>query len=130
MVIKSRENSIGAWAFLIGVILAAAIGVFSILLVDVFPIRTYSPAIYAILVILGLIVGFSINADGRDANTFLIAGAILVLVSRFGMESVTGSLIGIGIGELVSSTFAALLALFVPATIIVALKTVFSMAKI
>ena len=93
MVIKSRENSIGAWAFLIGVILAAAIGVFSILLVDVFPIRTYSPAIYAILVILGLIVGFSINADGRDANTFLIAGAILVLVSRFGMESVTGSLL-------------------------------------
>ena len=110
--------------------MAAAIGVFSILLVDVFPIRTYSPAIYAILVILVLIVGFSINADGRDANTFLIAGAILVLVSRFGMESVTGSLIGIGIGELVSSTFAALLALFVPATIIVALKTVFSMAKI
>ena len=130
MVIKSRENSVGAWAFLIGVILAVVIGVFSTLLVDVFPIRTYSPAIYAILVILGLIVGFSINANGRDANTFLITGTVLVLVSKFGMESVTGSLIGIGIGDLVSSTFAALLALFVPATIIVAIKTVFSMAKI
>ncbi len=41
-------------------------------------------------------------------------------------DSVRGSLIGIGIGDTVSSVFAALLALFVPATIIVALKTVFS----
>ena len=60
----------------------------------------------------------------------LIAGAVLVVVSTFGMESVTGSLIGIGIGDAVSSTFSALLALFVPATIIVALKNVFSIAKV
>ena len=46
------------------------------------------------------------------------------------MDSVSGSLIGIGIGATVASVFAALLALFVPATIIVALKTVFSMARI
>jgi len=69
-------------------------------------------------------------APGKDSQTFLIAGAILVIVSKFGMESVTGSLIGIGIGDTVSSTFSALLALFVPATIIVALKTVFSIAKV
>ena len=80
---------------------------------------------------LGVFVGFSINVSGKsDSQTFLIASAILVIVSKFGMESVTGSLIGIGIGDTVSSTFAALLALFVPATIIVALKTVFSVAKI
>ena len=82
------------------------------------------------MVILGLIVGFSIKVTGKDAQTFLITGAILVVVSKFGMESVTGSLIGIGIGDLVSSTFAALLVLFVPATIIVALKTVFDIAKV
>ncbi|MBA7675378.1 hypothetical protein ES703_83611 [subsurface metagenome] len=46
------------------------------------------------------------------------------------MESVTGSLIGIGIGDIVSSTFAALLVLFVPATIVVAIKTVFGLSKI
>ncbi|GAI87568.1 unnamed protein product, partial [marine sediment metagenome] len=79
---------------------------------------------------LGIFVGFSINVGGKDSQTFLIAGAILVVVSKFGMESVTGSLIGIGIGDIVSSVFAALLTLFVPATIIVALKTVFSIAKI
>jgi hypothetical protein len=46
------------------------------------------------------------------------------------MESVTGSLIGIGVGDVASTTFGALLALFVPATIIVALKTVFGLANI
>lgn len=129
MVIKARENSIGAWAFLIGVIIAIIIGVFTIL-IPIPSVVKYNPQIYGILVILGIFVGFSINVGGKDSQTFLVAGAILVVVSKFGMESVTGSLIGIGIGDIVSSIFAALLTLFVPATIIVALKTVFSVAKI
>jgi len=131
MTIKSVENSFGAWAFLVGVILAVVIGVgSSSLSSSTSNLTAYSPAIYAILVILGLVVGFSIKVTGKDAQTFLITGAILVVVSKFGMESVTGSLIGIGIGDLVSSTFAALLVLFVPATIIVALKTVFDIARV
>ena len=89
----------------------------------------FSAQIYGILVVLGIVVGF-INVTSKDSQTFMIAGAVLVVVSKFGMESVTGSLIGIGIGDAVSSTFAALLALFVPATIIVALKVVFSIAKV
>ncbi len=129
MVIKAKENSVGAWAFLIGVILAVVIGLSTTLIS--FPVlASYSSAIYAILVILGLVVGFSINVSRKDSQSFLITGAILVVVSKFGMESVTGSLIGIGIGEIVSSTFAALLVLFVPATIVVAIKTVFGVAKI
>jgi len=129
MVIKAKENSVGAWAFLIGVILALVIGVFTIL-IPIPSLTKYSPQIYAILIILGTFVGFSINVTGKDSQTFLVTGAILVIVSRFGMESVKGSLIGIGIGDAVTSVFAALLTLFVPATIVVALKTVFSIAKI
>ncbi len=130
MVLKSKENSLGAWAFLIGVILAVIIGLSTSSFLSISKVTSYSPQIYAILVILGLFVGFSISVSGKDSQTFLIAGAILVIVSKFGMDSVRGSLIGIGIGDTVSSVFAALLALFVPATIIVALKTVFSIAKI
>ena len=129
MGITSKENSIGAWAFLIGVILAVAIGIFA----SFFTIpawQTYSSAIYAILVILGLIVGFSINATRKDSQSFLITGTIIVIVSKFGMESVIGSLLGLGVGNIASSTFGALLALFVPATIVVALKTVFGLAKV
>jgi hypothetical protein len=128
MAIKSHENSVGAWAFLIGVVLAILIGLSTTVLA--FPtLVTYSAQIYAILVILGLIVGF-VSVPSKDSQTFLWAGTVLVVISRFGMDSITGSLIGIGIGDAVSSTFAALLALFVPATIVVALKTVFSIAKI
>jgi len=130
MVLKSRENSIGAWAFLIGVLLAVIIGIIMSSFLPLDALTKYSPQIYAILVILGIVVGFSINVSGKDSQSFLITGAILVVVSKFGMESVTGSLIGIGIGDLVSSVFAALLALFVPATIIVALKSLFSLAKV
>src|SRR3989338_6862415 len=98
MPLRSKENSLGAWAFLIGVILA-------------------------------IIVGF-MNVTGRDSQTFLIAGAVLVIASKFGMDAVSSSLIGVGVGEVVRSVFGALLALFVPATIIVALKTVFSIANV
>lgn len=129
MVIKSRENSVGAWAFLAGVILAIVIGL-STTFFSIPALKEYSAQIYAILVILGLIVGFMNKVEDRDAQTFLLTGAILVIVSKFGMESVTGSLIGIGVGDAVSSTFGALLALFVPATIVVAIKTVFSITKI
>ena len=128
MVIKSRENSVGAWAFLAGVILAVLIGL-STTLLPIHEVSQYSAQIYAILVILGIIVGY-FNIHAEESQTFLWAGAILVIVSRFGMDSVTGSLGNIGVGEAVSSTFAALLALFVPATIMVALKTVFSIAKV
>lgn len=128
MAIKSKEDVVGAWAFLIGVILAVAIGVSTGLFKFEF-VTHYSAQIYAILFILGLFVGY-MNVGGRDSQTFLLAGAVLVIVSKFGMESVASSLIGIGAHDLVTSVFGALLAMLVPATIIVALKTVFSIAKV
>jgi uncharacterized membrane protein len=126
---KSKENSIGAWAFFIGVVLAVVIGL-STLLIPFPTLRKYSSFIYLILVVLGIIIGSSINVAGKDSQTFLITGAIIVIVGRFGMESVSSSLIGIGAGDTVSSIFASLLALFVPATIIVALKSVFGLARV
>lgn len=128
MVLKSQENTIGAWAFLAGVILAVLIGL-STTLIPIPALVAYSAQIYAILVLLGIFVGF-MHVTGKDSHTFLMAGAVLVIVSKFGLESVTGTLIGIGVGDAVSSVFGAMIALFAPATIIVALKTVFSLAKV
>ncbi|KKK85202.1 hypothetical protein LCGC14_2775670, partial [marine sediment metagenome] len=99
MGIISKENSIGAWAFLIGVVLAIIIGI-STSFFSIPSLKEYSLIIYAILVILGLIVGFTINVSKKDAQSFLISGAILVVVSKFGMESVIGSLLGIGVGNI------------------------------
>jgi hypothetical protein len=130
MVLKSKEKSVGAWMFLFGVILAIIIGIATSKFLSLNSVIKYSSPIYAILVIIGLYVGYKINVEGKDAQSFLITSAILVIVSRFGMESVTGSLIGIGIGDLVTSTFSALLTLFVPATIVVAIKSLFSSARV
>lgn len=129
MVIKSKENVVGAWSFLAGVILAMLIGI-GTSLIPIPALEKFSPQIYGVLALLGLIIGYWNVPSGKDSQTFLLTGAILVVVSRFGMDSVTGSLIGIGLDDFVGSTFGALLVLFVPATIVVALKTVFSIAKV
>lgn len=127
--LKSKENNVGAWAFLVGVVLAIIVGIFTTL-IPIPSLKTYSAQVYGLLAVLGLIVGGFIKIEGKESQTFLLAGTILVIISKFGMDSVRGSLIGIGIGDAVSSVFAALLVLFVPATIILALKTVFSIAKV
>jgi ABC-type multidrug transport system permease subunit len=129
MVLRSKENEVGAWSFLVGVVLAFVIGLATVL-IPIPALVKFSSAIYGILVLLGLIIGYFSIPNGKESQTFMIAGAVLVIVSKFGMDSVTGSLIGIGIGDAVASVFGALLVLFVPATIVVALKTVFSVAKV
>ncbi len=130
MPIQSRENNFSAWLFLIGVVFAVVIGMIASSLLPFEELQSYSKPIYAMLVVLGLLVGFFTRVSGKESQTFLIAGTIIVIVSRFGMESVTASLIGIGLSDTVSSTFGALLALFIPATIVVALKTVFSVSNV
>ena len=120
MPVKSKENLIGAWAFLIGVVLAVVIGLFKAQMSGV-----ASNTILALLVILGLVVGL-LNVGDKDVNTFLLAGLSLVLVSYAGASILSE------IPEYISSLseiLNALLVLFIPATIIVALKSVFSIAK-
>lgn len=131
MVIISKENSFGAWSFLIGIVIAILVGI-STSLTPINFLAKYNPQIYAILVILGVLIGFVNirNQTPDDSDTFLLTSAIVVVVSKFGMDSVRGSIIGIGIGTAVSSIFGALLALVVPSTIIVALGRVFSLTKV
>ena len=128
MPIISQENSIGAKAFLAGVILAFIVGL-STTVIPIPALIKISAKMYAALFLLGIVVGYFIPS-GKDSQQFLITTTILVIVSKFGMESATGSLLGIGLGDAVISTFSAFLALFVPATIVVALKTVFSLSKV
>jgi uncharacterized membrane protein YfcA len=113
---KAKENLIGAWAFLIGVILAIIIGLFQVQLAE-----TASTIILALLVILGFIVGF-LNVGDKDVSTFLLAALALVIVSYMGASALEI------IPQLVS-ILNALLVMFIPATVIVSLKLVFSIAK-
>lgn len=102
---------VGKWAFLAGVVLAAVVGVIS----------PASNVWTMALVALGLVVGL-LNITGREVTPFLISGAVLILSSALG-------------GNIMSTlpyagpVFEALLLVFVPATIIVAIKNVFSLAR-
>jgi len=132
MVIRSHENSVGAWAFLIGVVLAVVIAFIKSFSITAFV--EFNQLFYIILIAMGVIIG-AINVGSKEIHTFLLAGTVLVIVSKFGLEGVIdrlgGSLLGITtLGLIAQEFFGALLVLFIPATIIVALKTVFSIAKV
>lgn len=121
--VKSKENLVGAYAFLIGVVLAVILG-----LSQKYIVGTTSNLPYAILVILGLIVGF-MNTGDKDSTTFLLASVSLVIVSALGQNALI-YLSNLPILSSLTEILKALVVLFVPATIIVALKTVFSIANV
>ena len=120
--VKARENLVGAYAFLVGVVLAVIFGIFNSSL------EQAGGVCYSALVLIGLVVGFTIVGD-RDSNTFLLASLALVIVGALGHDPLNvapNNFMVTALREILVS----LLVLFVPATIIVALKTVFAMAKI
>ena len=121
--VKSKENLLGAYAFLIGVVLAVIFGLFNKSL------EQAGGLFYSTLVFIGIIVGF-MNAGDRDSNTFLMASLSLVIVGALGMEPLKYIALDNYVVTSLRKVLGSLLVLFVPATIIVALKTVFAMAKI
>ena len=112
---KNGGNSLhmlGKWAFLIGFIVAVIFGAVT---------DGTNPIVLMILAIIGLIVGI-LNVGHNETTSFLLAGVSLVIVSAFGSDALSAVP---HVGEI----FSALMVLFVPATVIVAVKHVWSMAK-
>ena len=119
--IRARENYIGAWAYLIGLIVTIVVGIFMR--------DRIGPTYFTILFLLGLIIGYFVSE--KDVQIFLLASVSLVIVTSMGMQGfLLGSAVsGTYTGKSISSIFQSLLGLFVPATIVVAMKTVFSISK-
>ena len=126
MVIRARENLIGAWAFLIGIIIALAVGLFTGLVPG---ISKTNSAIMLLLAVLGLIQGYFVSE--KDVRTFLLASVSVVIVSSMGIQGIVlgAAISGFNVGIMFSSILQSLLALFVPAAIVVAIKTVFSISQ-
>ncbi len=109
---KGKQGStIGRWAFLIGVILAVALGLFGKL----------DETWILVLVVIGLIVGL-LNISAGEVSNFLMSGAVLIIASALGQGVISSS-------ALLDGVLQSLLAIFVPATIIVAIKNAFSLAR-
>ena len=108
---RKGGNFLGSWAFLIGVVLALVLGLFGVM---------NETWIY-VLIFIGLIVGL-LNVADNEVEPFLLSGIALIIASALG-QGVTAQV------SVLNNVLDSLLAIFVPATIIVAIKNVFSLAK-
>ena len=110
-----NDNLIGSWSFIIGVVAAVILGVG-------IPAE-YKTVLVWILFLLGVVVGM-LNVTAVETQSFLTSGSILALMAFLGLQ------VGVfSTAPLVSNVLSGILTLFVPATIVVALKAVYLLAK-
>ena len=111
-----KGNLLGSWSFLVGLVLAVLLGLGLG--------GSYSGTMLWLVFLLGLIVGL-LNISAKEVNAFLTGGTILVLVSFLGVQ------VGVFNGQaaVIANILNGILVLFVPATIVVAIKSVFALAR-
>ena len=120
---KNSKRLVGAWAFLIGVLVALVVGVIG----DSLPAEL-QVWVLGVLVLAGILVGL-LNVNAKETSGFLLAALALVIVSFMG-GNVIDSFGSVSIiGPMLKNILLYLLVLFVPTTIIVALKSVFEIAR-
>ena len=107
---KKGGAMLGKWAFLAGVLLAI-----------VFSFVTAYSWVSWVLVLLGLVVGL-LNISESETSAFLMAGTILALMGFLGGQTLDAI-------PYLGAIFTNMLTLFVPATILVALKSVFALSR-
>ena len=117
---KVTSSKVGAWAFIIGMILALIGGLLVGLNIGIEP-----ALIVGILVVCGLVVGF-INVSEKQTKDYLLAALALVIVTALGGTYLSTVPL---LGDYLDSVLGAFMAFVVPATIIVALKAIYGLAK-
>jgi hypothetical protein len=113
---KQTENLLGRWSFLVGFVLAVLLGLgFT---------GSYASIMIWAIFLLGIVVGL-LNITSSEVSGFLTSGTVLVLVSFLGVQ------VGVfeGVAPVIANVLRGILTLFVPATLIVALKAVWDVAK-
>ena len=108
-------NKLGSWSFIVGLLLAVVLGVGWA--------EKYHIAIVWVVFLMGIIVGI-FNVTAKETQAFLTAGTILALIAYLG--------INVGVFAdvmIIQNILRSILTLFIPSTIIVALKAVYELAK-
>ena len=112
-------SKMGQWAFIVGILVAVVIGLFSSSLN-----ANTKGWLVLLLVVLGLIVGL-LNVTEKESTPFLIAAAALLLTGTAGN---TLAIIPI-LGDYLAGIVQAIAVFVTPAAIVVALKSIQSLAK-
>lgn len=108
-------QKIGEWSFIAGVVLAILSGFFNL---------TWVPGV---LIVLGFLVGF-LNITEKETESFLLAAVGLLLVGSAGLESIA-ILKEVGLDTVVESVLTNIRTFTAPGVLVVALKTVWELAK-
>ncbi|MFH1592501.1 MAG: hypothetical protein ABIB47_04000 [Candidatus Woesearchaeota archaeon] len=106
-------EKLGNWAFIIGLIIALLVGLFT----------EATGVVVSILVILGLIVGF-LNITDKEVQSFLVASVALIVAGLAGEFLATVP----AIGNLLERILNNFVILVVPAAIVVSVKAIYGMA--
>ena len=109
-------QKIGSWAFIVGVVLAVVLAIFTQL----------NPWLTSVLIVLGLVIGL-LNVATTETQPFLLAALALVIVSGFTSTNSVITQVAV-IGPVLGRIFTAILLLVVPATIVVALRSIYALA--
>lgn len=130
----SKSIKYGEWAFLIGVLLALFVGLFSGWLEDM----SMTVYVMGILVFLGLVVGL-MNVPDKEVTGFLIAAiALLAVVNSWGpltamlqetLGVVADPSLVVMVANWLTGFLSALSAFVSPAALIVALKQIYDLAS-
>lgn len=105
-------KKIGEYAFLAGIIVAVLAGL---------AMQT-GGWVAILLVLLGLVIGL-LNITQKETNLFLIASIALLMAGSAGLENLPL------IGGVIAAVISNVLHLVAPAAVIVALKTIYDLAK-
>ena len=116
------EKQIGNYSFIIGVIVAVVLGLAAPQL------GTATAWLWSLLVVLGLIVGF-LNIPGKESKEFLWVTVALVVVSYAGSAQIDKWQNVQFIGPYLSGIFNSILAFVIPASVVVALKDAWDLAR-
>ena len=122
------EPKYGEWAFLLGLLLALVLGLASAFS---FLPGSLLPVVWAVLAVLGLVVGL-MNVSEKEAGTFLLATVALLMsvASLAPILSLLGTVPGVVLlGQALAGFFGAVTAFVSPAAFLVALKAIYGLAR-
>ena len=117
----NKNNSLGSWAFILGVLIAILGGAFGGFVAE------FAPWVSLILVVLGIVVGF-LNITSKEVNDFLLAAIALVSVSALANLAAINTALPT-IGTVLQSIVLNIAAFVSPAALVVALKAIYAMGR-
>lgn len=115
-------SKLGQWAFIVGVVLAMAIGLFSANME-----ASTKGTLSLVLVVVGLVVGF-LNVTEKETVPFLVASAALMLTAT-SIGTLQSIDLGVGLGNYLAGIVSQIGVFVAPGAVIVALKAIYSLAR-